>query len=195
MLARDASYFVEAEAATSIGKTRSKKAYDLLIKALAKDSFNEVIRRAAMSGLAELGDERAIPVLLRWTEYGKPPYAREAAIATLGKLGQGKREVRNRIVDLLDDKNFYARLAAVDALEALQDAEAIPTLQRLASQDIEGRLKGAAANAVRAITARLEKPAEIKQLRGEIETLRESNKTLLDRLERLEAKSKVKTRR
>jgi len=190
MLSRDASYFVEGEAALSIGKTRSKKAYDLLIKALAKDSYNEAIRRGAMQGLGELGDERAIPVLLDWTEYGKAPYARETAIEVLGKLGQGKRAVRNRIVDLLDDKNFYARMAAVDALEALGDAEAIPALQRLATQDIEGRLKGAAAKAVRGITERLEKPAELKQLRGEIETLREGNKSLLDRLERLESNTK-----
>ena len=192
MLARDASYFVEAEAALAIGKTRSKKAYDLLIKALVKDSYNEVIRRGAMQGLGELGDERAIPVLLAWTEYGKAPYARETAIAVLGKLGQGKRPVRNRIVDLLDDKNFHARMAAVDALEALGDAEVIPALQRLATQDIEGRLKGAAAKAIRGITERLEKPAELKQLRGEIDTLRESNKSLLDRLERLESTSKSK---
>lgn len=195
MLARDESYFVEAEAATAMGKTRSAKAYDLLVKALAKDSYNDVIRRGAMHGLGELGDERAVAVLLGWTEYGKPPYARETAIAVLGKLGQGKPAVRNRIIDLLDDKNFYARLAAIEALEALHDPEAIGPLQRLASQDVEGRVKGAAAKAVRAIGERLERPAEIKQLRGEIETLRESNKTLLDRLERLEASAKGKAKR
>ena len=195
MLARDASYFVESEAAMALGKTRSKKAYDLLLKALAKDSYNDVIRRGAMHGLGELGDERAIPVLLAWTEYGKPPYARETAVTVLGKLGHGKPEVRKRLIDVLDDKNFYARLAAIEALEALQDAEAIPALQRLASQDVEGRLKGAAAKAVRAIGEGLEKPAEIKQLRGEIESLRESNKTLLDRLERLEANGKSKVKR
>jgi len=83
-------------------------------------------------------------------------------------------------------------MAAVDALEALGDAEVIPALQRLATQDIEGRLKGAAAKAIRGITERLEKPAELKQLRGEIDTLRESNKSLLDRLERLESTSKSK---
>jgi aminopeptidase N len=189
LLARDASYFVEAEAASSIGKTRSKKAYPLLIKALDKNSFNEVIRRGAMLGLADVGDERAIPVLLGWTGYGKPPYAREAAIEALGKLGQLPKPVRNRIIDLLDDKNFYARLAAIEALETLHDQEAIGALQRLATQDVEGRIKGAAAKAIRAITEQLEKPAEIKQLRGELDGLRETNKKLLDRMERLEAKA------
>ncbi len=190
MLDRDESYFVESEAATAIGKTRSKKAYALLLKALEKSSYNEVIRAGAMRGLAELGDERAIVVLMGWTEYGKPTFAREAAIAALGKLGQGKRDVRARLIDLLDDHNFYARLAAVGALEALHDAESVGALQRLASQDVDGRLKSAAAKAVRGIAEYLEKPAEMKQLRGEIETLRESNKSLLDRLDRLEAKAK-----
>ncbi len=195
MLARDASYFVEAEAAASIGKTRSKKAFAILTKALEKASFNDVIRCGAMRGFAELGDERAIPILLGWTEYGKPNFARETAIEELGKLGQGKREVRLRLCDLLDDKNFYARLAAVEALQALHDHDAVGVLNRLASQDVDGRLKGAAAKAVRAIGEYLDKPAEIKQLRTEIEGLRESNKTLLDRLDRLEAKAKPKAKR
>jgi aminopeptidase N len=194
MVAHDASYFVEAEAAAAIGKTRSKNAYALLTKALAKNSFNDVIRAGAMSGLAELGDERAIPVLLGWTEYGKPAHAREAAIHSLGKLGQGNKQVRSRLIDLLDDKNFYARLHAVEALEELHDSAAIPVLSKLAAQDIDGRLKGAAAQAARAIAEHLEKPAELKALRGEIETLREGNKSLLDRLERLEAKATSKTK-
>ncbi len=190
LLARDASYFVEAEAALAIGKTRSKKAYSLLTKALEKKSFNEVVRSGAMQGLAELGDDRAIPVLLEWTEYGKPAYAREAAISALGKLGQGNRKVRSRLMDLLDDKNFYARLSAIGALVELHDVAAIPTLERIASQDVEGRLKGAATNAAREIAEYQEKPTELKQLRGEIESLRESNKGLLDRIDRLESKSK-----
>jgi aminopeptidase N len=194
LLARDASYFVEAEAAMAIGKTRSTKAFALANKALGRDSFNDVVRCGALRGLAELGDERAIPIMLGWTEYGKPPYAREAAIVQLGKLGQGKKDVRARLIDLLDDKNFYARLAAIDALEALHDHEAIGVLNRLAAQDVDGRLKGAAAKAVRSITEYLEKPAEIKQLRGEIESLRESNKALVDRLDRLEAASKPKAK-
>jgi aminopeptidase N len=192
MLASDMSYFVEAEAALAIGKTRSKKAHALLMKALQKDSFNEVIRAHAFRGFAELGEERAIPTLLEWTEYGRPVFAREAAVASLGKLAQNDRKVRARLIDLLDDKNFWARLAAIHALEELHDAAAIPALERIASQDIEGRLKGAATQAVRAISEYQEKPAQLRELRGEIEALRESNKTLLDRLDRLELKTKVK---
>jgi aminopeptidase N len=192
MLKRDASYFVEAEAALAVGKTRSKKAYPLLLKALEKQSFNDVIRAYAFAGLAQLGDERAIPVLLEWSEYGRPPFAREAAIAALGKLGQGNRKVRARLVDLLDDKYFWARLAAVRALVEMHDADALPALQRLASMDVEGRLKGAAVKAVRAIAEQQEKSAQWRELRAEIQSLREENKSLLDRIDRLEAKKKIR---
>ena len=192
MLAKDASYFVESEAATSIGKTRSRKAYALMEKALDKDSYDDVIRCGAMRGFVELGDERAIPLMMSWTEYGKPSFVRDAAIKALGKIGQGNAKVRARLFDLLDDKNFHARLAAVNALRALHDPEAIDVLNRLASKDVEGRLKSAAAKAARAIADYVEKPAEFKALRGEIESLRESNKALLDRFDRLEAKIKTK---
>jgi aminopeptidase N len=192
LLARDASYFVEAEAALAIGKTRSKNAHSLLVTALQKDSFNEIIRVFAFRGLAELGEERAIPLLMEWTEYGRPVFAREAAILALGKLGQGDRKVCSRLIELLDDKNFWARLAAIRALEELHDSTALAALQRIASQDIEGRLKGAATQAVRAISENQERSVQLRELRGEIEGLRESNKTLLDRIDRLEAKTKVK---
>ena len=40
----DASYYVEGEAARSLGKTRSLKAFDVLKKNLRKESFLDVIR-------------------------------------------------------------------------------------------------------------------------------------------------------
>jgi aminopeptidase N len=187
MLRRDASYFVEAEAAHAIGKTRSRKAFALLERALEKPSFNEVIRGGALRGLAELGDERALPLLLAWTAYGKPSPAREAAVEALGKLGHLDRRVRRRLVDLLDDKDFYVRRAAIGALRELRDTEAVEALERLASEDVDGRLKSEAAAAARAILEAAEKPAEVAALREDVERLRETTRSLRDRLERLEA--------
>ena len=192
LLKRDASYFVEAFAATAMGKTRSQKAFALLQKALDKESWNDIVRAHVFSGFAELGDERAIPICIEWSKYGKPPYARDAAIEALGKLGQGKKNVRERLLDLIDDKNFHTRMAALDALEALHEAAAIAPLEQLATQDVDGRLKRRATEVTRSIREYLEKPAEIKQLRDELDAMRESNKGLLDRLDRLESKSKVK---
>src|SRR5262249_13577894 len=49
----DASYFVEAEAARSLGATRSPRAFDALAKALGKDSFLDVIRNQCFAGFGE----------------------------------------------------------------------------------------------------------------------------------------------
>jgi len=60
----DESYFVEAESARSLGKTKQKIGFDTLIEALSRTSFNEVIQVAAVEGLAELGDERALQYIV-----------------------------------------------------------------------------------------------------------------------------------
>ncbi len=190
LLRKDESYFVEAAAAAAIGKTKAKAAFELLRKALDKESWNDVVRAAAFRGFGALGDERAIKLCVEWSAYGKPAHARDAAIEALGKLGQGKKDVRERLLELIDDPDYHTRMAALSALEELHEAAAIPRLEQLAGQDIDGRLKRRCAEVVRAIREYLEKPAEIKQLRDEVDALRETNKGLLDRLERLEAKSK-----
>jgi HEAT repeat protein len=187
LLRKDASYHVEAAAAVSIGKTKAKAAFDLLRAALRKESWNDVVRCGAMAGFAELGDARAIALLLPWTEYGRSTFARRAAITALGKLGENRNDVRRAILALLDDASFYVRLASVAALEALHDIEALPVLDAMALQDIDGRLKRRCAEAARAIREHAERPADVKQLRDELAQLRASNRTLLDRLDRLES--------
>ncbi|HKW45355.1 MAG TPA: M1 family aminopeptidase, partial [Candidatus Eremiobacteraceae bacterium] len=134
LLRKDPSYFVEAVAATSIGKTKAARAYAVLSAALAKkESWLETVRAGILAGLAELGDERAVPDCLGWAAYGKPTAARRAAVAALGKIGEGRKVVRDVLIGLLDDRNFHVRVAAIDALEALHEHAAIEPLERIAS--------------------------------------------------------------
>jgi aminopeptidase N len=189
---KDASYHVEAAAAAAVGKTRATSAFDTLRASLAKESWNEVIRCGALAGLAELGDERAIPICLEWTHYGRPTFARRSAIASLGKLGEGRKDVRDAVIALLDDKQFQVRMSAVAALEALHDAAALPALDAMAQQDLDGRLKRRCAEAARAIREHAQRPAEVKKMRDDLEELRAANRTLLDRVDRLEAIAKKK---
>jgi aminopeptidase N len=192
---RDESYNVEAAAAAAIGKTRAKAAFDLLRASLEKDSWNEVVRSGALAGLAELGDPRAIPICLEWTQYGRPTFARRAALAALGKLGEGRKDVRDAVIALLDDKAFNVRLSAVGALEALHDQAALPALDAMADQDLDGRLKRRSAEAARAIREYVDRPAEVKSLRDELAALRAANREILDRVDRLESAARRKTKR
>ena len=192
---KDASYHVEAAAATAIGKTRAPEAFALLRRSLAKESWNEVIRCGALAGYAELGDARAVPICLESTKYGRPTFARRAALAALGKLGEGRKDVRDAVIALLDDKMFSVRMSAVAAIEALHDVEALPALDAIASQDVDGRLKRRCAEAARSIREHAEKPAELKRMRDDMAALHAANRALLDRVDRLEASARKRSTR
>ena len=127
----DASYFVEAEAGRALGKTRSASAFETLERVMGKTSYNEVVRSAALDGLAELGEERAIPLALAWTRYGQAQATRPAAVTALGKLSKigndkDKEEIRDALTRLLDDPWLRVKLSAMSALEELKDARASP---------------------------------------------------------------------
>ncbi len=188
----DPSYFVEAEAARSLGKTRSTKAFDVLKKNLRKESFNEVIRVGVFDGYAELKDPQAIPIIIEWTRYGKPHAAREAATKALGKLGEGKPEVTDHLVHLLDDPWFRVRLESCVALGELLDAKASGALERLVERELDGRVKRRAREAIQKIQAGREASDEFRKLRDDVDKLREENRQLKERLEKIEASTEKK---
>jgi aminopeptidase N len=188
---KDVSYFVEAEAATAIGRTRAASAFDMLKKSMARESWNEVVRCGALAGFAELGDERAVPICLDWTKYGRHKRARRAAIGALAKLGEGRKDVREAIISLLDDRSFDVRISSVMALQTLHDIAALPALEAIAAQDVDGRLKRRCAEAIRAIREHAERPAELVKLRDEVVELRAQNRALGERIDRLEASGRT----
>ncbi|HEV2907735.1 MAG TPA: M1 family aminopeptidase [Candidatus Eremiobacteraceae bacterium] len=182
----DRSYFVEAAATSSIGKTKSSKSFELLRKALGKDSFNDVVRSGALTGFAALGDERAIPILLEWTTYGRSGFARRAAVHALSKLGERRKDVIEALIALLRDKQLRVRLAAVDALGRMNALDALTELDRLAGSDVEGRLRSMAMEAAQKIRAGTQQSDELKRLREDVDQLRASNARLQSRLAELE---------
>jgi hypothetical protein len=78
-------------------------------------------------------------------------------------------------------------MSAVTALETLHDVAALPALDAIAAQDVDGRLKRRCADAARAIREHADKPVEIARLRDDLAELRAANRALLDRVDRLEA--------
>jgi aminopeptidase N len=189
----DASYFVEAEAAAALGKTHADGALPSLQEASQKGSWNEVIRHGVCRGLAELKDVRAIPLLVDLTVYGRPPQARYAAIRALGKLGGEKDPAPDVIVDtltaLLDEEQFRTRMAVLDALTSLNSPKTLPALERWQARDLDGRVKRRLAEVLEAIRSSRKQADDMQQLRDDVQTLRKENKKLIERLDRLEARS------
>jgi aminopeptidase N len=186
----DKSYYVEAEVVASMGKTRSKRAFAALQKALAKESHNNVIRLRAFEGFGELRDQRAVPIAVEWTRYGKPMQARMGAIGCLGRLGNyadKKDSIRDRLVALLDDTDLRVRMAAVGALVELGDDKAVGALEGLAARELDGRVIRGARTAAARLREGRDKGEEVKKLREELDKMRQEQKTLKDRLEKIES--------
>ncbi|MBM3222267.1 MAG: aminopeptidase [Candidatus Tectomicrobia bacterium] len=191
--AGDASYFVEAEAAAALGKTRRDSALAPLQQAALKPSWNETVRNGVFRGLADLRDESVIPLLQDFTAYGQPPLARAAAIRALGALGGEKEPAPAAIVDtlttLLDEEHFRIRMAVLDALASLHNPKTLPALERLRSRDLlDGRIKRRVEEVIEGIRSERKQTDEVQQLRDDFQALRETNKQLLERLDRLEAR-------
>jgi aminopeptidase N len=192
IIAGDESYFVEAEAAAALGKTRSQQALTPLLQASQKASWNEVIRAGVFRGLAELQEHRAIPLLDGFTAYGQPVQARYAAIRALGKLG-GETEpapeaIINTLTALLDEDSFRTRMAVLDALESLNSPKTLAALQRMQQRDLDGRVKRRLDEIIEAIRSNRKQTDEVQKLRDDVQALQNDNQKLMERLDRLEAR-------
>ena len=144
--AGDPSYRVEAEALCALGKIRSPGAAEILIAALDRESFFDIIRQQAFAGLGELGDPEQIDHMLAGTNYGRPSFGRRAAARAMATIARGRgdhiaRTVRERLEELLDDPDFRVQAAAISSLGLLGDAAATTALQRAAERDLDGRLR------------------------------------------------------
>jgi len=189
LASRDKSYFVESAANAALGKTRSDGVFDIIKKSLSKDSYNEVIRAGVFSGFAELDNKEAIPVLEDYLEPGKPPMARAAAAAALGKLGQDNKSIVKRLLDLLTpEEHFRVKIGTITGLQHINDSAAVPRLKSYAEQEPNGMLKRMANMAARTIQSQQKQSKAVKTLQDEVDAMHSERMKLIERLEKLESK-------
>ncbi len=188
----DRSYYVEAQAGLALGQTRSPRAFAALADvAMKKESMNDVIRCNALAGMAELRDERALPVAIEWTRRGRSNPVRAAATSVLGKLAKlgdrAKELAYDRLVELLQDEWLRVRLNAIAALVEINDTKALPELGRVAERDLDGRVLRAAREGMARLREGADKGEELRKLRADFDTLLADNRALKDRLDKIEA--------
>jgi aminopeptidase N len=190
------SYYVEAAAATALGKTRVLGAFETLVRLTDRSSWLEIVRGGVFTGLGELGDPRAVDVLAVWAaDRAKPMDARVGALGGLRALAATKRvegEAKVRAVDAviagLTDPWELAMAAAIRAAREWGDPRAIPALERVVATAPHESAVRAAREAIVALRGGESRSAEARQLRGDLEALREENRQLRGRLEALEAR-------
>ncbi|HEX6817710.1 MAG TPA: M1 family aminopeptidase [Ktedonobacterales bacterium] len=193
----DPSYYVEAAAATALGKTRTAGAFDTLVKKMQTPSWNEIIRQGVCAGLGELGDPHSVGVLASWlTDLSKPMDARLGAANGLRALaatrridpGEAQTEAVEALIFALDDPWELVVYNAIAALAEWNDSRAIEPLERLASREVDERAVRRAREATLKLRKGRSSGEEARQLRTDLDALREENRKLLDRLQALETR-------
>ncbi|HLI97950.1 MAG TPA: M1 family aminopeptidase [Candidatus Baltobacteraceae bacterium] len=183
----DESYFVRAAALHSLGKTRDVRAFDVLASAIAESSWNGTVESGAARGLGELGDARAIPLLIAATQPGRDETLRRAALDALARSGELIESERAGIVeaiaDRLDDPMFLVQRSAIDAAERLADGRFLAALDRLSVSGFDGRVRRDCAEAAIRIRESQKVPAQVNGLRTDIDALREEQRKLQEQIE------------
>jgi aminopeptidase N len=192
------SYYVEAAAATGLGKTRTPDAFQTLAAKCETSSWVEIIRGGVFAGLGELGEARSVDVLADWLlDRGRPMDARAAAAGGLRVLAATKRidagEAQTKAVEALmaalDDPWEMVMTGSAAALGEWGDARAIPALERLAASAADERAVRVSREALRRIRQGRTPGEEARTLRSDLDALREENRKLRERIDGLEARA------
>ena len=202
----DPSYYVEASASRALGsiasvnlaeKVKEEKVIKLLQSVLAeKAGWNEVVRSGAVGGLAALKtSEAALNLLLEYTKPGVPQPLRIATIRALGKISVGQspmnlERILEKLAELSKETFFLTQVAVVTALGQMETRKAMGILRSLADQTADGRVRRYAEEEISKVQKNVGTDNALRQMREELDQLKQQNQELKSRLEGLEAKSK-----
>ena len=131
----DGSYRARAAALEGLGMAKPASAFATLSAAVAADSPDNFLRKAALRSFASLGDDRAVPLLKEWSAVGKPVDARTSAIYSLARLKKDDKEITELIAGYMAESRFSVRMASINALGWRGDKSAIPALEAMLKSD------------------------------------------------------------
>jgi aminopeptidase N len=207
--AGDASYYTEAAALRALGAFAASGLPDApaetavlaqLESALkTRQGWNEVVRVGAIGALSQMKTSvAALDLLLQYTQLGVPQPLRLAAIRALGAISVGQdkpglQTILNQLQTLSRETFFLTQVAVVVALEQMETPKAIGLLRSLAAQTMDGRVRRMAEEAIQVVQENAGAEQSVKQLRDDLEQMKQENRDLLSRLERLEATAQAKT--
>ncbi len=200
----DPSYYTEAAAiralgsivGSNLGEAKEEKTLKLLKSVLKeRQGWNEVVRSGAIAALSQIKtSETALNLILDYTAAGIPQPLRLAAIRALGAISSGQTPINlerilNRLRELSRESFFLTQVSVVNALGQMETPKAIAVLQSLADHTPDGRVRRIAEEAVQTVQQHVGADKAVKQLREELDQLKQENQELRSRMENLEAKS------
>ncbi|TMC15137.1 MAG: hypothetical protein E6J34_22865 [Chloroflexi bacterium] len=196
----DVSYRVESAAATALGITRTEGSVDLLTKLLERPSWMSILQRGIFSGLGASGEDRVIDTMIAYMiNEHHHPILRRSAVMGLEAVGQQRHlyseAARQKAVTALThtlehDSWGPTRTMAALALEALGEKRAIGVLEHAASQELDDGVQRNMRVAAHALRSSDKSEDQLKQLRKDLDEVREENRKLKEQLTTLEARVK-----
>ena len=200
----ETSYYAEAAVASGLGslisgnlKHQEEDAIALLKTVLEKRSgWNEVVRCGAINGLSQLKTSgNAVDIILSHTALGVPQPLRLGAIRALGGVSTGQTpdkltEILDRLAAIAQESFFLTQVAVANALGQMETPKAINILQSLADQTPDGRVRRLAEEAIAKVQKNLGSDKAVKELREEIDKIKQENQDLKSRLAKLEAQTR-----
>lgn len=132
-LLKNPSSKIRAESAKALGDIRVTEAVDELIR-LAKDDKDSSVRNEAINALADIGDKKAISMLLEAISKEPVDFARFMAASGLGKLRE--EAILPDLIKILDDKDPKTREYTLEALGYYRNPKLIPQIVKLTQDKI-----------------------------------------------------------
>ncbi len=196
----DVSYRVEASAAAALGRTRTEGSVDSLVKLLERPTWMDFVQRGVFRGLAATGEDRVVDILAAYLGDGaKRPTLRQGAAGGMVALANNRylysEEARQRAVTALcnaleHDSWSPVRTISASALMSLGEKRAIDVLERVASHETESFAQRNMRVAAHVLRSGDKSDEQLKQLRSDLDQVREENRKLKEQLGAIEARLK-----
>ncbi len=154
-LERDESLFVATTSIRAIGHSGHQGAFEVLTRALERESYQDVIRSAVFDALAFMKEKRGIDLAIEWSRYGRPRSARIGAMNALGTLAKEHKSERERVIKHLTaitkESSARMRLVATRALGRTGDPAVLKILREIERTEAVGQIRVASHRAIESI--------------------------------------------
>ncbi|HEY4036891.1 MAG TPA: M1 family aminopeptidase [Ktedonobacteraceae bacterium] len=188
----DVSYQVEANAAEALGQTRIEGNVDFLKTLLDRPSWMDFVQRGIFRGLALTGKDDVIDILTGYLNNSLNHLLRRRG-AAMGLMYVGNNrhlyseEARQRAVTALcyaveHDSWAPTRSVCAMALSSLGEKRAISVLERVAETELDDGVLRTVRVANHTLRTSDKSEEQFKQLRKDLDEVREENRKLRDQL-------------
>ena len=134
----DQSYGVIKAAAVALGQTKDPSAFATLVQLIDEPSWHNTIRVSALTGLAALGDKKAVDVAVKYAAQGDYPQVRFAATKLLGVVGKDDPRAYSLLSSTLEEavsrSNFGLLSTAAESIVSIGDPRGVELLERLTKE-------------------------------------------------------------